>query len=300
MNHNLLGVIAVFFSAAAWGMSGIFVTLIIDSTGCSSVALAFWRDFSTFCVLLLYTLVTSPHKLSIRKKDIPWFLSMGCCLGGFHIFYNKSVMINGAAVTTVEQAAMPAVVTIAALYLWKEALTREKIIAMIIIFFGTVMASGLNLFALEKTNATGLTVGLFVPFFYAGWTLFGKTIVSRYGAVACLTIAFGIAAMMLSPLQPFVTQPSTLDFKIILIFSGLIIFSTVGAFTLYMVGLKYVQAGIASILVMSEILFAGVYAWFLLGERLTPLQTMGALLVMVGVVWLSYRQNKLKKVQVKK
>ena len=184
MNHNLFGIIVVFAAAAAWGMSGIFVTLIIDSSGCSSVALAFWRDFTTFCVLLLYTLVTAPHRLTIQKKDILWFLAMGCCLGGFHIFYNKSVMMNGAAVTTVQQAAMPAVVTIAAWYLWKEALTREKIVAMVIIFSGTVMASGLNLFTLERINVTGLMVGFIVPFFYAGWTLCGKNIVNRYGAVS--------------------------------------------------------------------------------------------------------------------
>jgi drug/metabolite transporter (DMT)-like permease len=58
---------------------------------------------------------------------------------------------------------------------------------------------------------------------------------------------------------------------------------------MYLQGMKYIQAGIASILVMSEILFAGVYAWFLLGERLKLVQMLGALFVMAGVVWLSVK-----------
>ena len=291
---ELSGIIAVFAAAATWGMSGIFVTVIIDTSGCSSVALAFWRDLTTFLILFLYLAVKSPSKLlSVHKNDIPWLLCMGGFLGGFHIFYNESVMMNGAAVTTVEQAAMPAVVTFAAWRLWGEGLDKGKLIAMGIIFVGTAMASGVKLFDLEKTNIEGLTFGFLVPLFYAGWTLCGKNSVCRYGAVTCLMIAFGTAAFLLLFLQPFAVQPELVNFKIIMTFSGLIMVSTVGAFTLFMVGLKTVQAGVASILAMSEILFAGVYAWFLLGERLTSVQILGALLVITGVSGLSYYKSKL-------
>jgi drug/metabolite transporter (DMT)-like permease len=98
---------------------------------------------------------------------------------------------------------------------------------------------------------------------------------------------------MLLPLQPFTPQPFPLNSTVGSAFFGLIAVSTFGAFTLYLMGMKYIQAGVASILVMSEILFAGVYAWFLLGERLTPVQILGTVLVIAGVVWLSSRRNRL-------
>ncbi len=291
MNTSLLGAAAVIASASAWGMSGIFITIIVNESGASSIGLAFWRDLLGCVTLLVFTLLSHPKNLKIDKKDLPWIIGMGAGLGSFHIFYNQSIIINGAAITTVQQAAMPAVVSIAALYLWKEVLTREKIISMALIFLGTALASGLNLFDLEKTNMEGLTLGFIVPFFYASWTLCGKRVVPIYGATASLAIGFGIASLMLLPMQPFVSQPFPLNPTIIAAFCGLIAVSTFGAFSLYMIGLKYIQAGVASILVMSEILFAGVYAFFLLGERLGEIQIFGAALVIAGVAWLSYKQN---------
>ena len=289
INGSVIGAALVVTAAAAWGMSGIFVTIILENSEGTSVSLAFWRDLAAFITLFLFTILTNPRNLKIEKNDLPWLIAMGFFLGGFHIFYNKSIMLNGAAVTTVLQAAMPAVVAIAAFYLWKEELTREKIGSMIIIFAGTAMASGVNVFSLEQTNKAGLIAGFTVPLFYAGWSLCGKNMVSKYGATACLTIAFGVASIMLLPFQPFTNQPLPLSRTIIFAFCGLITISTFGAFTLYLLGMKYIQAGTASILVMSEILFAGVYAWFLLGERLSSMQMLGALFVITGVLWLSVK-----------
>ncbi|THB73391.1 MAG: DMT family transporter [Desulfobacteraceae bacterium] len=297
MNPNLIGFSAVFAAAAAWGMSGIFVTYIVDASGCSSVSLAFWRDLTTCIVLLLWSALRRRHQLSIQKSDWIWFILMGVCLGLFHIFYNQSVLLNGASVTTVEQAAMPAFVTLAALYLWKEPLGRAKPFSIIVIFVGTLLASGVNPSDM-KSGMSGLAVGLTVPVFYAGWTICGKQIVSRYGPVYSLGVAFGIASMVLLFLQPFTKQPSGLSMVFFLSFTGLIGLSTVGAFTLYMAGLKHIQAGIASIIVMSEILFAGCYAWFLLGERFSSVQLAGAILVMLGVGWLSWYQGLNKKPEV--
>ena len=292
INSSFSGAAFIVAAAAAWGMSGIFVTIILKNSNGSSVSLAFWRDTAASAILFLFTFLTRPQVLKIEKEDIPWIVAMGFFLGGFHILFNQSVILNGAAVTTVLQAAMPALVAVAAFYLWKEDLTREKWLSMLIIFIGTAMASGINVFSREETNMAGYMSGVAVPFFYAGWSLCGKSLVSKYGPTACLAVAFGIASVMLLPLQPFTSQPFPLNLTIILAFCGLVFVSTFGAFSLYLLGMKYVEAGVAGILVMSEILFAGVYAWSLLGERLTPVQMCGTLLVIAGVVFLSYRQNK--------
>lgn len=292
ISRFVLGAALIITAAAAWGMSGIFVTVILKNSNGSSVSLAFWRDTIASAVFFLFTFLTGSQVRKIEKKDIPWLVSMGFFLGGFHILFNQSVILNGAAVTTVLQAAMPALVTVAAFYLWKEDLTREKWLSMLIIFTGTAMASGISVFSREETNMAGYMAGFAVPVFYAGWSLCGKSLVSKYGPTACLSVAFGIAAIMLLPLQPFTSQPFPLNSTIILAFCGLVFVSTFGAFSLYLLGMKHVEAGVAGILVMSEILFAGVYAFFLLGERLTPVQMWGTLLVITGVVFLSYRQNK--------
>lgn len=288
----LWGAATVIAAAAAWGMSGIFIAFITQASPASATGLAFWRDLFGCISLTAVTLATGPRNLKIQKADLSWVLAMGAGLGLFHILYNQSIILNGAAVTTVMQAAMPAVVAISAFFLWQEPVTRTMVFSMGVIFSGTVLASGLDLADLEGTPGTGIVVGFVVPVFYAVWTLCGKRIVPVYGATACLAVAFGIASLMLLPLQPFVAQPFPLNWTVVSAFAGLIGLSTFGAFSLYMTGLKYVQAGVAAILVMSEILFAGVYAWFLLGERLNTVQILGACLVMAGVVLLSVKPGR--------
>jgi drug/metabolite transporter (DMT)-like permease len=291
INTSLLGAAAVIAAAAAWGMSGIFITIIVRASHASAVGLAFWRDLFGCATLLGFTLLTRPENLKVTKKDLPWMIGLGAGLGAFHIFYNQSILLNGAAITTIQQAAMPAVVTIAALFIWQEALTRDKIISMGIIFAGTVMASGLDLFDMKNNNMAGLTVGFGVPLLHAVWTLCGKRLVPVYGATATLAVGFGIASLMLLPLQPFSAQPFPLNTTTVAAFCGLIAISTFGAFSLYLIGLKYLQAGVVAILVMTEILFAGGYAFFLLGERLSRIQIFGTVLIITGVLWLTYKQK---------
>lgn len=290
-NRSTAGIALVVAAAAFWGMSGIFVTVVLQNSGGTSVSLAFWRDTASFGIFFLFTLLTTPQSLKIERTDVPWLIGMGIFLGGFHIFYNQSVMVNGASVTTVMQAAMPGIVTVAAFYLWKEQLTRRKLLSLVMIFIGTAMASGVNLFALEQIDEAGIMVGAIVPVFYAGWSLCGKHLVLKYGALACLSIAFGIASLMLLPLQPFTPQPLPLNPTMGAAFFGLITISTFGAFSLYLLGLKQIQAGVASMIAMSEIIFAGSYAWFLLDERFSAVQGAGAFFVIVGVAWLSSHQG---------
>jgi len=292
INKSVVGAVLVFSAAAAWGLSGIFVTLVLENSSGTAVSLAFWRDSATFAVLFLYTLLTRPRNLGIEKKDLPWLVGMGVFLGAFHIVYNQSVILNGVAITTVLQTAMPAVVTIASFYLWKEDLTIQKILAMGIIFTGTAIASGIDIHSLEQTTVVALISGFAVPFLYAGWSLCGKAGVLKYGASMCLTIAFGVASIMLLPFQPFTHQPLPVNLTMAAAFLGLISISTFGGFILYFMAMKYIQAGTASILVMSEIFFAGLYSWFLLDERLTRFQVLGILLVILGVISLSHRLKK--------
>jgi drug/metabolite transporter (DMT)-like permease len=149
-----------------------------------------------------------------------------------------------------------------------------------------------DVFAIGPVNMAGLVAGFGVPFFYAGWSLCGKNLVSTYGTPACLAVAFGVAALMLLPFQPFTHPPLPINMTMALAFLGLMVISTFGAFSLYLVGLNHLSAGIASILVMSEIFFAGVCARIFLDERMSVVQLWGTALVMAGVLFLSYRRNR--------
>lgn len=263
-----------------------FVKLIAANELISATALAFWRDFATFICLLLIGLVVIPAKIWIKRSDWPYMAGMGACLGLYHIVYNLSVILNGAAVTTVQQALMPAIVTVVAWYFWREAFNSRKILAIILALAGAVLVAGPAEIKTSGFTLHGLLIGFCVPCLYAGWNLLGKKVRMQYDALVVLIFAFGIAAVMLLPLQFFIHQPWPIQPTTWLWFAGLIGLSSLGAFFLYAVGIGRLQAGNASILLMSEIAFAVFYAYLLLNERLVFTQIAGSVLVVIGVLQL--------------
>jgi drug/metabolite transporter (DMT)-like permease len=280
------GILAVLFAAACWGASGIFVKLIMASGPVSSLCLAFWRDAAAFAVFFALGSRIGRRRIRIPRADWPRLAGMGISLGVFHVALNLGYRLNGAAITTIQQAAMPGIVLVAARIIWKEPLTGIKILSLILIGIGTVLVSGLIQAGAPNVTAGSILVGFLVPSLYAGWSLFGKSLRSGYHAVVILAWAFGIATAILLPFQLFTGDllPPPLPAISLVWFAGLIGISTVFPFFAFTFALGRLPAGMVSILVMSEIAFAVFYARLVLGEALSPIEIAGALVVVTGVI----------------
>jgi DME family drug/metabolite transporter len=287
---DLLGSAAVLFAAASWGMSGVFVKWLGAEVEIEALALAFWRDLATFLVLLAGVGLFRPDWLRVQRTDLGWLVALGASLGTFHVFWNLGVFLNGAAVATVQQAAMPAIVAAIAWLIWHESLTWTKIAAIILTFLGTVLVSGLDIAGEADLSAGGLLIGLAIPVTYAAWSLFGKKVRATYNPITTLTFAFGFGALVLLPFQFFTPQPWPVPASGILYFGGLLLVATLIPFSAYTFALGRLPASVASILAMSEIAFVAAYAYILLGERLNISQILGTVLVVGGVLLLSWHR----------
>jgi drug/metabolite transporter (DMT)-like permease len=287
---DLSGSLLVLFSAALWGLSGVFVKFVGEETGISALSLAFWRDTTTFAVLGIALALLRPAWLRVRRADLPWLVALGATLGTFHVVWNLGVFLNGVAVATVQQAAMPAIVAIVAWLIWNESLTWSKILAIILTFVGTVLVSGLDVLGQTEMSLGGFLVGLGIPIGYAAWNLFGKKVRKLYNPFTTLTYAFGFGALVLLPFQFFTPQPWPVTSTGVLWFVGLIILATLIPFSTYTFALGRLPASVAAILAMSEIAFVAVYAYLLLDERLTASQILGAVLVVGGVLLLYWHR----------
>jgi drug/metabolite transporter (DMT)-like permease len=85
-------------------------------------------------------------------------------------------------------------------------------------------------------------------------------------------------------------QPRQTDSSALLWMAGLVFVSTIFPFAIYTLALRWLQVGVAGILCMMEIPFAALYSFLFLGERLAPIQCIGALAVVVAVVALNLRK----------
>lgn len=294
---DLTGTLLVLAAAALWGTSGLFVkfvmvelSTVVGSGLHAALAMAFWRDVCTFALLFLGLVLLRRSWLRVERSDLKWLAAMGVSLGSFHVVWNLCVFLNGAAVATVQQAAMPAIVAVAARLVWREPLTWAKVGAIVLTFAGTFLVSSPGISQSQITVA-GLLVGIAVPFLYATWNLLGKRVRQKYNPFTTLTFAFGFAAACLLPIQFFVEQPFPVPPDALVWFTGLVLLATIVGFCVYFYALGRLQASVATILAMSEIAFVAVYAYLWLNERPTIVQLAGALLVVVGVLLLSWPRD---------
>jgi len=287
------GYLAVFLATVFWASSGVSINFIMTGSEVSALALAFWRDLCTFGLLAVVLALWRPAWLRVDRRDLKWLAGLGGIgLGTFHVLWNLNVMLNGVAVATVQQAAMPVTVAAVAWLLWREPLTRHKVVAIVLTIAGTVLVSGPEALGAMRLTGPAILVGVATPVTYAAYSLFGKPLADRYSPLTILTYGFGFAALLLLPFQFFTPQPWPVPRESWLWFAALLVLGTIIPFSSYMFGLSRLPVSVAGILVMTEIPIAAVYAYLLLGERFTAIHFVGALLVVSGVVLLSWGRRR--------
>ena len=285
------GILLVILATACWSTGGVFITQIIVGSGITPVGLAFWRDLLTTTVLLVSIALFRTRLLRVKRQDLPWLIGMGIVsIGIFHVLWNTAVMINGLAVATVIQCNAPIFVTIIARIIWKEPLTFRKISAIIMAILGTVLIAGISGLSSAQITLTGLLVGLASAITYGSVSLFGKKLTGNYSPWTILTYSFGFGAITLLPFQ--IGAPAVSLLPVAGSLAGFIFLTTIGGYLFYTMGLKWLQASIASITSTTEVAFAALMSYIFLGERLDLWQGLGAIMVVGGVILISLPRKK--------
>ncbi len=300
MNHSqklhpsrLTGIFLVLIATACWGTSGIFIINIIEKSGLSAVGLAFWRDLISSLILLVGILIIRPKLLHLKKKDIPWLVAMGAIsIGAFHIFWNMSVLTLGASLATVIQCTAPVFVTIMARVFFKESLNFRKVLAILAAAGGTVLAAGSIIGGNWIIDPQGFGIAILSALTYSSLFLFGKRLTADYNPWTITFYVFAIGTMTIFIFQGARPDPWPAGSGVLGWILGFVLMSTILGFGLYVKALQILPASVASITATAEILFAAILANIFLGERLGGWQILGALLIIFGVVLVSFTKER--------
>lgn len=288
-----LGLGLVILATMFWSTAGLFITMTVAGSTITPLGLAFWRVFSTFLCLLVAILVIRPSLLRVAPRDLPWLFGMGAlAVGTFQVLWILAVLANGVSVATVIQCNAPVMVTLLAWALWREPLTWRKWAAIGLALTGTILIARPTGPSAVQITVTGLLVALGAALAYAAITLFTKKLTGRYNPWTILTYSFGFAALALLPFQIGRPLPQQITPQAWGAFVGLVLFTTIGGYTAYALGLRHLQASVASIVAMTEVAFAAFIGYVFLGERLDAWQVLGALTVVSGVVLLSLQPRR--------
>ena len=293
LSDRVAGILMVITATLCWSTSGIFINLITRSSGISAEGLAFWRDLTTSVLLLGGILVINPKLLRVKRKDLPWLIGMGSIsIGIFHIMWNKAVVMLGASLATVVQCNAPIFVTVMAWFLFQEAITTRKIIAVVLAAAGTILASGVNFNGDWKIAPIGLLIALASAITYGTLSLFGKKLSGDYNNWTIMFYIFSIGTATLFLFQLGQPDPWPRGVGVIPWFIAFVLISTILGFGLYTLALKKLPASVASITATTEILFASIMGYIFLHERMDIWQILGAVFIAGGVVLVTLAKEK--------
>jgi drug/metabolite transporter (DMT)-like permease len=287
------GYFYILIGTTLWGISSV-VAKSLFNFGLPPAELVQIRLTFATLTLLLILLIFDRNRMIVSWRDIPYFLVLGFVgVAGvqFTYYYTISKIHVGPAVLI--QYLSPVWIALYAFIFQKEPLPKRKIAALLLALLGCYFTVGGYRMDLLRLNRTGIVSGLISSLFFSFYALYGEKGLKKYDPWTLILYGFGFGGVfywiLISPIKVIAEGYS---FKIWMAFLYIAIFSTLIPFGLYFKGIERVRATRASITATWEPVVAGLTAYFVLGEVLSPLQVVGGIGVIAAIVLLQTAQEK--------
>ena len=274
---------SILAAAALWGIIGVWNRNLM-AAGLSPTGIVVVRNFGGMLLLLAVFAVKDRSVFRMRREHVKYFFGTGIIsVVLFTSCYFSCQKICSLAVASILLYTAPSFVVILSAMLWKEPVTKKKLLALALTLVGCACVCGVFDGGLTVTF-TGILLGLGAGFFYALYSIFGRYALAHYSSMTVTVWTFIFAGpaslVMLRPaeMRAVFTAPSAW-----LLAAGLVVFSTVAPYILYTRGRARVESGKASIMASLEPVVAALAGVLIFGEPMGLLTLLGILCVLAGV-----------------
>ena len=274
---------SILAAAALWGIIGVWNRNLM-AAGLSPTGIVVVRNFGGMLLLLAVFAVKDRGVFRVRREHLKYFFGTGIIsVVLFTSCYFSCQKICSLAGASILLYSAPSFVVILSAMLWKEPVTKKKLLALALTLVGCACVCGVFDGGLTVTF-TGILLGLWAGFFYALYSVFGRYALAHYSSMTVTVWTFIFAGpaslVMLRPaeMRAVFTAPS-----VWLLAAGLVVFSTVAPYILYTRGLARVESGKASIMGSLEPVVAALAGVLIFGEPMGLLTLLGILCVLAGV-----------------
>jgi drug/metabolite transporter (DMT)-like permease len=164
----------------------------------------------------------------------------------------------------------------------KDRISPRQLIATLVAMAGVFITSTrLDFSGLSAVNA-GDVLALGVGFSWALFIVFSRDIVKKYRPYELShALCFWTTLMAL----PFLaTEPARMSWSSIVPLLYLVVFTTILGYYLYLKGVQSVTPLATSLVILIEVVVAFVISHFMLSESFSPVETVGVVMVLTGVV----------------
>jgi drug/metabolite transporter (DMT)-like permease len=287
--------IYLLFGSLFFAISSIPAKIAMEA-GLSAWRLTQIRTTGAFLILFLYVYTKNKKSLRIKRKELPILIVFG--LFGFaavNLLYFLAIQRLNVGIALIIEFTAPIWVV-----LWLRFI-RKRIVSKLMWWGLVIGLTGLVLIAQVWRGLTldglGVLYALLCAFALAIYFLVGEKLVGVKSSEATMAWGLGVSSAFFAIIQPWWTFPfeqlqnviqltgrfSQISLPTYYLVFWVIVFGTAVPYFLVLTGLRGLSAATTSAIGMSEPVFGGIFAWIVLYEKLNFIQSLGAIVVLVGI-----------------
>ena len=265
-------------------------------SGLSALRLTQIRTVGAFLILFLYVFFKNRDSLKIKGKELPVLIAFG--LFGFaavNVFYFLAIQKLNVGIALIIEFTAPIWIA-----LWMRFI-QKKIVSKLMWWGLVVGLTGLVLIAQVWRGLTldglGVIYALLDALALAVYFLLGEKLVGVKSSEATMAWGLGISSAFFAIIQPWWNFPFEKLGKVVdltgrlagvsipayFLILWIVILGTAVPYFLVLNGLRGLSAATSSSIGMLEPVFGGIFAWIFLYEKLNFTQSMGAIVVLIGI-----------------
>ncbi|MBK5247197.1 MAG: EamA family transporter, partial [Peptostreptococcaceae bacterium] len=254
------------------------------------------KSIATAFVALLFLAVYNKSLLKVKAKDL-W------CFGGtgilslllFNFFYFEAITLTSMSIAVSLLYTAPVFVMIFSVFLFKEAVTKRKVIAIASSFLGCILVSG-ALMGTSQLTALGFIFGIGAGLCYALYSVFSRFALNKgYHPFTITAYTFVFTSIGGAFFTDFsIVEQVYLQHKseVFLNYFVLSVVITFIPYILYTIGLVYIENSKAAVMVSVEPAIATLLGFLIFSEIPSFLNFIGMILIISAVVILNIRRFK--------
>jgi drug/metabolite transporter (DMT)-like permease len=287
------GLVVALVSAATFATSGPFAKSLMD-TGWTPGSVVFLRIAGAALLLLVPTVRALDGRWALLRRSWPQLVAYGIAavaVPQLAFFFAVQHLSVGVALL-LEYLGLVLVVA------WQSLVARRlprapTVAGIVLAIVGLVLV--LDVFGGVRIDGVGVMWGLFAALGLAAYYLLSGHVAEEplpplvLAGGGLVVGAIGFAALGITGVLPMTFSAAPARFASVTLpwWAAVLELALIAAATAYVAGIvaaRLLGAKLASFVGLSEVLFAVLFAWVLLGELPRPVQLVGGLFILAGVV----------------
>lgn len=282
------GIILTLISTLGFSIYPIFGKLVFAG-GANFITVLFVRF--TLSALFFWSIILSRGGF----PRLPWklwlmlFFMGGLAYASMAGLYLSSVAYIPASLASLLLYTYPMLVAFLSVITRQEVLSWNKVAGIISSALGLVLILGVNL---QGVNLTGVFLALGAAVVYTIYIVIGSVVLKERGPLVSTAIITSSAALSYGLVGHFVGFTWSLSISTWFFILGIAFFCTIVAVFTFLFGVQSIGPTSASIISSLEPVMTFIFAILLFQERLTTVQGLGGLLVLMGGIFAIYQPKR--------